>query len=117
MDKITLSFFERLNGSFIPLPFELWDCNFFPDYTWHFVISTDDNSVFFCSREKLNGKGIYSVQPISSFGEYFHHRLGIPSGRLVTKNDLLQYGRTDIDFYKIDDETYFMDFSVSARNG
>jgi len=46
-----------------------------------------------------------------------YNRLGIPSGHPVTKNDLHRYGRADIDFYKIDDETYFMDFSVSARHG
>ena len=117
MDKITLDFLEGLNNSFIPLPSDFWDSNFFPDYTWHFVVSTDDDTVFFCSREKLNGKGIYSAQTQLSFGEYFRHRLGVPSGHPVTENDLRRYGRIDIDFYKIDDETYFMDFSVPASNG
>jgi hypothetical protein len=117
MDKITLDFLEGLNNNVISLPSSFWGINFFPDHTWHFVVSTDDNTVFFCSREKLNGKGIYSAQMQSSFSEYFRHRLGIPSGHPVTKENLIRYGRTDIDFYKIDDETYFMDFSVSSRNG
>lgn len=117
MDKITIDFFKRLNNNFIPLPSSLWGDNFFPDHTWHFVVSTDDDTVFFCSREKLNGKGIYSAQPQLSFGEYFRYRLGISSGYPVTKDDLQHYGRTDVDFFKIDDETYFMDFSVPAGNG
>lgn len=117
MDKITIDFLKGLNDNFIPLPSSHWGDNFFPDYTWHFVVSTDDDTVFFCSREKLNGKGIYSAQTELSFGEYFRHRLGIPSGHSVTKEHLLRYGRIDIDFYKIDEETYFMDFSTSAIRG
>ena len=35
----------------------------------------------------------------------------LPSGQYVTEKDLLKYGRTDVSFTKIDDETYFMDFS------
>lgn len=117
MDKTTLDFLEGLNNNFIPLPSNLWDSNFFPDHTWHFVVSTDDNIIFFCSREKLNGKGIYSAQLQSSLGEYFRNRLGLPNSAFVTKDDLLRYGRTNVDFYKIDDETYLMDFSVPAHNG
>lgn len=117
MDKITLDFLEGLNSGFIPLPSDLWNSKFFPDHTWHFVVSTDDDTVFFCSREKLHGKGIYSAQPQSSFGEYFRNRLGVAFARPVTKQDLINYGRTDVDFYKIDDETYFMDFSLSPRDG
>ncbi|HCC55090.1 MAG TPA: hypothetical protein DEQ20_09260 [Desulfobulbaceae bacterium] len=112
---MTLDFLEGLNSGFIPLPSDIWDSNFFPDYTWHFVVLTDDDTVFFCSRERLNGKGIYSAQPQLSFGKYFRQRLGIPSDHPVTKESLLHYGRTDINFYKIDDETYFMDFSVPCE--
>lgn len=117
MDKITLDFFEGLNNNFILLPSNLWGVKFFPDHTWHFVVLTDDDTVFICSREKFNGKGIYSAQMQSPFSEYFSYRLNLPSGCPVTKADLIRYGRTDIDFFKIDDENYFMDFSVSARLG
>ena len=34
------------------------------------------------------------------------------NGAFVTKEDLERYGRTDVTFYKIDDEQFFMDFSV-----
>ena len=33
---------------------------------------------------------------------------GVP----VKKEYLLDYGRVDLDFYKINDETFYMDFSV-----
>jgi hypothetical protein len=45
-------------------------------------------------------------------GEYFRKRLGVPLGEPLKMEHLLKYGRTDIDFYKIDDENYYMDFSV-----
>jgi len=67
--------------------------------------------------KETNGEGIYSVRENFSLGEYFRNRLGLPSGAFVKKEYLLRYGRTDVDFYKIDDETYFMDFSVPPRNG
>ena len=38
-------------------------------------------------------------------------------GCYVVKNeDLERYGRTDVDFCKIDAEIYYMDFSVSQRS-
>ncbi|MEI7485483.1 MAG: hypothetical protein WCK13_12300 [Ignavibacteriota bacterium] len=45
-------------------------------------------------------------------GEYFRNRINVANGAPVSTQDLLDYGRTDATFYKIDDETYFMDFSV-----
>jgi hypothetical protein len=113
MDKVQLDFLKGLNCNTIMLPQSLWEVNFFPDYTWHFVVLTDDEIPFICSREELNGKGIYSTLKQSSFGEYFRNRLGLPNGSFITKDHLLEYGRTDVDFYKIDDETYSMDFSLS----
>lgn len=83
----------------------------------HFTVLTDDNKVLICTRAQQNGKAIHTPHNNSLIGEYFRHRLGIPYGHSVTKEHLLSYGRTDIDFYKIDDETYSMDFSVSARHG
>lgn len=51
----------------------------------------------------------------SELGEYFSYRLGLPSGAKVTKEDLERYGRTDVDFYKLDEETYYMDFSPKTN--
>ena len=46
---------------------------------------------------------------------HFGLRLGIANGNAVTMEYLEKYGRTDIDFYKIDEENYYMDFSVPAK--
>ena len=59
---------------------------------------------------------LYYSSPLETrnglLGEYFRHRLKLPYGSKVTKLDLLNYGRTDVAFCKIDDETFEMDFSV-----
>jgi hypothetical protein len=112
MDQIKIKFLEGLNDNIISLPEPLWSTDFFPDYNWHFVIFSDDEKVFFCSRECLFGTGIYSSQGNVSFYDYFRNRLGLPSGVLISEKDLLKYGRTDVTFYKIDDENFYMDFSV-----
>ena len=45
-------------------------------------------------------------------GKYIRTRLGLNSGEFVSKPDMVEYGRTDVTFTKMDEETYFMDFSV-----
>ena len=44
-------------------------------------------------------------------GAYLRARIGVPSGSPVAKRDLENYGRTDVTFWKIEDGTYYMDFS------
>lgn len=103
------------NQAYIRLPSTVYRTNFFPPVAVHFTVLTDDNKVLICTRAQQNGKAIHTPHNNSLIGEYFRHRLGIPSGDPVTKADLTRYGRAHVDFYKIDDETYFMDFSVSGR--
>lgn len=105
------------NQAYIKLPSSVYKTDFFPHIASHFTVLTDDNKVLICTRAQQNGKAIHTPHNNSLIGEYFRYRLSVPSGNPITKADLLRYGRTDIDFFKIDDETYFMDFSVSARLG
>lgn len=105
------------NQAYIRLPSTIYKTEFFPPRSVHFTVLTDDNKVLICARAQDNAKAIETPHNNSLIGEYFRYRLGIPSGHPVTKEDLVRYGKTDVDFYKIDDETYFMDFSVYARNG
>jgi hypothetical protein len=46
-------------------------------------------------------------------GIYFRNRLGMPSGTRVDAQDVINYGRTSVRIYKIDAETYFLDFGVT----
>lgn len=100
------------NQAYIPLKAELYNTDFFPPVGQHFTINTDDGKILLCSRAQQNGKAIHTPHNNSQIGEYFRNRLNVANGELVTMEDLLSYGRTNIDFYKVDEENYFMDFSV-----
>ena len=61
--------------------------------------------------EQQNNKAITTPARNSDLGEYFRNRLGLANGAFVTREDLDRYGRTDVIFIKLDEETYYMDFS------
>jgi len=105
------------NQAYIRLPAEVYRTDFFPPRRVHFTLLTDDGKVLICTRAQDNGKAIHTPHNNSLIGEYFRYRLGVPNGARVSLNNLNRYGRTTIDFYKIDDETYFMDFSIPENNG
>ena len=100
------------NQAYLSLSSQVYKSDFFPERTIHFTVYTDDDKVLICTRAQDNAKAIHTPHNNSLIGEYFRNRLALPSGAKVTRASLLRYGRTDVDFYKIDDETYFMDFSV-----
>jgi hypothetical protein len=100
------------NQAYIRLPSTIYNTNFFPAVGVHFTVLTDDNRVLICTRAQQNGKAIHTPHNNSLIGEYFRNRLGVANGAPVTLQHLNAYGRTDITFYKIDDETYYLDFSV-----
>ena len=52
----------------------------------------------------------------NQLGEYFRNRLGLANGAYVHSSDLMTYGRTDVAFYKIDEEQYYMDFSINTES-
>ena len=103
------------NQAYIKLPSAIYNTNYFPQRGVHFTVLTDDDKVLICTRAQDNAKAIETPHNNSLIGEYFRNRLGLPNGAPVTTEDLLRYGRTTVDFYKIDDETYFMNFSVPTN--
>ena len=104
------------NQAYIHLPASIYRTSFFPPKTVHFTVLTDDAKVLICTRaQEEYGKAIHTPHNNSLIGEYFRNRLGVASGAPVSLGDLHRYGRTDVDFYKIDEETYYMDFSVPAN--
>lgn len=106
------------NQAYIPLPAEISRTGFFPvkqpDETKapHFTVITDDSKSLVLRVEQENNKAITTPENNSRIGEYFRNRLGLANGAPVTKEDLLRYGRTDVEFIKLDDEQYYMDFSI-----
>lgn len=100
------------NQAYIGIPADIGRSGFFPDRFEPFTVITDDEKQMICVRAQDNGKGLHTTLNNSLLGEYFRYRLGLANGQFVTKDDLLRYGRSDVTFYKIDEETYFLDFSV-----
>lgn len=100
------------NQAYIPLPAKIARTGFFPVFQQHFAVVTDDGKQLILRVEQQNDKAITTPLNNSLLGEYFRGRLGVANGAFVSKQDLLNYGRTDVTFYKIDDEQFFMDFSV-----
>ena len=106
---------RNLNQAYIQLPPNVYKSEFFPFNTIHFSVLTDDGETLICTRAQKNepnGNAIETPYNNSLLGAYFRRRLGLKDDVYVEKKDLLNYGRTDVDFYKIDDENYYMDFSV-----
>ncbi|MDR0761923.1 MAG: NgoFVII family restriction endonuclease [Campylobacteraceae bacterium] len=102
------------NQAYIQLPPDIYKSDFFPPKPQHFTVITDDSKSFICTRAQKdkNGQCIHTPHNNSLLGEYFRNRLGLSNGAFVWRSDLDRYGRTDIVFYKIDNENYYMDFSV-----
>lgn len=107
------------NESYLQLPKDVYETDFFPE-TGNFVIIDDNGYDFTFSRSQSKEKGgkpqALSISESNRiFGLYLRHRLGLKSGQLITKNDLLNYGKTEITFKK-DNGIYYMDFSSNQKS-
>ena len=100
------------NEAYISLPSKIAKSGFFPLEKRHFTAITDDRHQLILRIEQQNDKAITTPARNSDLGEYFRNRLGLANGAYVTRADLDRYGRTDVVFLKLDEETYYMDFSV-----
>ncbi len=100
------------NEAYIPLPAKTARSDFFPLNKQHFTVVTDDGHQLILRVEQDGDKAITTPLSNAQLGEYFRNRLGLANGAYVWRSDLEAYGRTDVTFYKFDDEQYYMDFSV-----
>lgn len=100
------------NQAYIPLPIHIAKSGFFPLSKQHFTVVTDDHHQLILRVEQQFDKAITTPLSNAQLGEYFRSRLGLANGQFVTKQDLDNYGRTDVTFYKLDEEQYYLDFSV-----
>lgn len=85
---------------------------FFPPPKQRFLMETDDGVLFTCVIAQERDKAIETPDGNNLLGEYFRDRLGLPRGIFVTKQHLENYGRTDVEITKIDQDLFTMDFSV-----
>lgn len=86
---------------------------FLPEKGFTFTLLTDDNQTLDCTVQQDGRKAISTTNDNSELGVYFRKRLGVPSKKIVYKKDLENYGRTDFLLKKINDETFFLDFSYT----
>lgn len=102
------------NQAYLKLTPDVYNSDFFPPAPECFTVRTDDGKYMICRRAQKSkvGEAIHTPANNSLFGEYFRNRLGLANGAYVTKEDLLRYGRTDVTFYKLDNDEYLMDFSI-----
>lgn len=102
------------NEAYIQLTPDVYRSDFFPTRGQHFTVVTDDSKLFICTRAQKTeeGSAIETPHNNSLLGEYFRNRLGLENGAFISRIELEQYGRTDVTFYKFDDENYYMDFEV-----
>ncbi|MGN7322840.1 restriction endonuclease PLD domain-containing protein [Bacillus altitudinis] len=102
------------NQAYIPVSSTIHaaDPDFFPPLEQEFTIVTDDGERLMCVMAQANRKAIHTHENNSLMGRYFRNRIGVPFGGRVDAQDVIAYGRTSVRVYKIDNETYFMDFGV-----
>jgi hypothetical protein len=102
------------NQAYIPVKMKIHldHPNFFPPLEQTFTMLTDDRKQLMCVMAQANRKAIHTSENNSIMGRYFRERLGVAFGASVNVQDVVNYGRTSVRVYKIDDETYFMDFGV-----
>lgn len=100
------------NEAYISLPSRIAKSGFFPLEKRHFTAITDDRHQLILRIEQQNDKAITTPARNSDLGEYFRNRLGLANGAYITRADLERYGRTNVVFLKLDEETYYMDFSI-----
>jgi hypothetical protein len=101
------------NQAYIPVPHRIHMDNpdFFPPREEIFNIITDDGESIICVMAQDNSKAIESHYDNSIIGKYFRRRLNLNAGEFITVADLNHYGRKSVTIYKMDEETYYMDFS------
>lgn len=97
------------NQAYIPVPAQ--HTEFFPPRGQQFTAYTDDDQSFVFVKAQDGGKALHTTHSNAELGRYIRMRLGLESGEFITRQHLEDYGRTDIDFIKFDEETYEMDFS------
>ena len=100
------------NEAYLPVPKKIYETGFFPPIGDRFIVQTDDRKTMIFVRAQQGGKALETPESNSIIGEYMRRRLNLKSGEYVTREHLELYGRTDVTMIRIDEETYFLDFST-----
>lgn len=99
------------NQAYLPVSSEIQASGFFPAMGVEFNLTTDDGESWICARRQANGKAIHTIEDNSILGKYFRKRLGVDLDDAVVMVHLERYGRSSVEIYKINDHSFYMDFS------
>ena len=80
------------------------------DENFIFIAATAGGGSFINADGTKGPKQIESHEDNTIIGKFFRRKLNLNEDSIVKKEDLLRYGKTYIDIYKINDETYLIDF-------
>ncbi len=98
------------------IPSSVYKTDFFPPIKKPFLMQNDDGEEYLLVRAQENGKALQTTHDNSLPGLYFRSRIGVSSGLFADRQDLENYGRTTVSISKINDQEYFLDFSVNPKN-
>lgn len=105
------------NQAYIPYNIKDRIENFFPDkidpltnqYSI-FKVIPDEGDPFLMRRAQAGGKGLHSIESNAIIGEYLRKKLKVKSGTFITKEMLINYGKTTITFMKYENDIYLMKY-------
>lgn len=105
------------NQAYLQLESAVYNSDFFPIKGTYFLVNTDDGETFIMNRAQKTdtGTAIQTPENNSILGLYMRRRLGVAEGKEITKADILNYGRIEISFKKVDDRHYNLDFSKNWK--
>ena len=103
---------SRPNEAYIHIGTAIGNSDFFPPRGQHFTLVTDDGQDIDAVIAQGGNKAIHSFKDNSILGRYFRTRLGVAQDARIRPQDLRRYGRTNVEFQHVAEDTYFMDFSV-----
>lgn len=109
------------NESYIALPQDIYNSDFYPKNGIEFAITTDDNKILYFVRAQSKTTGDpngHSLETTKSngqdgnkeLGKYLRSRLNIDSGSPITKEAVTKYGNNKITFIKDKDGKYYLSF-------
>lgn len=100
------------NQSYLQLTSDVYKSDFFPKKGKYFIANTDDNKTLILTRaQKELGCALQTPENNAILGSYIRERLGCPDGIEISKADIENYGRFEIEFIKIDEMHYKLNFS------
>lgn len=75
-----------------------------------FRVITKDYGSFHMRMAQANNKALHSAENNAILGEWIRLKLGVPQGCYVSKQMLLNYGKTFVTFRKYSNNVYLLDF-------